>query len=159
MHAKPHIDSLWEDHVVTEFVAEGDLEMLCQQLTMSESSMFTPPPTKPAPSPFQLSLQIDRERAGNQPAQSKWDAKESKPFLFERQTSKSSSTPGSSSVWSDGGFLSGISSPWSSDFSGTLTSPSTGYYSDATTTPLTQESVDSSRNSSGLPNYLPSGLL
>ena len=158
MRAKPCIDRLWGGHVSTEFVPEGDLEMHCQQLTMSEPSVFAPPPKQVPPSSFHPTL-AEGER-------SRWDSQDMRAFSFERQASKAS-TPGSSSVWSDGGFLSGISSPWSSDFSGTLASPSTGYHSDilstssAATTPLTQDSIESSssRNSSVLPTFLPSGLL
>lgn len=158
IHAKPRIDSLCGGHVTTEFVPEGDVEMHCQQLTMSEPNVFAPSPKVVPPSSFHPTL-AEGER-------SRWDSQDTRSFSFERQPSKAS-TPGSSSVWSDGGFLSGISSPWSSDFSGTLASPSTGYHSDilssssVATTPLTQDSMESSnsRNSSVLPTFLPSGLL
>ncbi len=139
--AKSHINSLWSNKASTEVVPEGKMELLWQQ--MNE-------PPKPTPSRL-----VDNSRPDNgRPGYFKWeDQSQSKTLSHSRQVS----TPGGS-VWSDGGFLSGISSPWSSDFSGTLTSPSTGYQSDdIASTTVTPD--DRTQGHSVLSTFLPNGLL
>lgn len=137
--AKGHIDSLWAGKTSTEVVPDGKMETLWQQINE--------PPSKPAPSRLP-----DKSRPDNvRPIHFKWEDP-SKALSYSRQVS----TPGGS-VWSDGGFLSGISSPWSSDFSGTLTSPSTGYQSDDI--PSTTATPDErSQGHSVLSTFLPNGL-
>ena len=140
VQAKAQVDSLWGGHVTTEVVAEGEMETLWQQ-TMNE------PPKPNPPSSLHPSL-LDGGRFN------KWE-EQSKP-----QYNRQASTPGGSSVWSDGGFLSGISSPWSSDFSGTLTSPSTGYQSDdVPSVTATPDDRVTTQGTSAISPYLPNGLL
>ncbi len=139
LQAKSHIDGLWGGKTSTEVVADGEMEKLWQQINE---------PPKPRPPSSLLS-------DGARPGVFKWeDTKQAPPHSYSRQAS----TPGGSSVWSDGGFLSGISSPWSSEFSGTLASPSTGYQSDDIPSAMTTPD-DRSQGNSVLSPFLPNGLL
>lgn len=142
VQAKSRVDGLWRGHATTEVVPEGEMEALWQQ-TMNDYP-------KPNPPSSLHSSHTEGGRSGS----FKWE--DQSRTSFQRQAS----TPGGSSVWSDGGFLSGISSPWSSDFSGTLTSPSTGYQSDdAPSTLATSDDRSTSQGTSALSPYLPNGLL
>jgi len=136
--AKSHVDSLWSGQATTEVVPEGEMENVWQSIK------DTP---KPPNTLYPLS------ESGGRGNVFQWEEPQPKPVRYSRQAS----TPGGSSVWSDGGFLSGISSPWSSDFSGTLTSPSTGYQSDDIIP--TPEDTGSNTGPGTLSTYLPNGLL
>ncbi len=137
--AKGHIDAIWGGKTTTEVVPDGKMEAFWQQINE---------PPKPSSSRLPDSSRHDNSR----PGYFKWE-EPNKALPYSRRVS----TPGGS-VWSDGGFLSGISSPWSSDFSGTLTSPSTGYQSDDV--PSTTATPDErSQGHSMLSTYLPNGLL
>lgn len=80
----------------------------------------------------------------------------SNPPFVQQSTSSQTSTPGSSSLWNDGGFLSGLTSPWHNNFNTPTPSsnvdgmtPSSGMSTNPTM----------SGGSSTMSTFLPNGLL
>lgn len=105
--------------IMSQFASEGDIKELCEQFQMSHSAdrreerrgegqgwpshsssdTKLSHPTTMAPTSLPLSA-----------VAATWDNHTPSPAHFSRQQSSNVSTPGS--MWSDGGFLSGFSSPW-----------------------------------------------
>lgn len=135
-------------NVIVQFPSKSDVDLIIEQSReASPKSSFSESKNRStgAPPPPEDSSTAD------------WDCRDSNALSspFGRQSSDVT-TPGSS-LWSDSGFLSGLSSPWH----GSLTVPGTGIANSSTTSPqgnVGSEGGETSSNPSASP-FLPNGLL
>lgn len=147
--------------VSAQFASEANIKELCEQLQVginsehnqqrgwpsdarSESAVATTSGT------HKTSLTLSDVSGATTPAQ--WENHTPLSAPFSRQTSEVSN----SSMWSDGGFLSGFSSPWLS--SGPVSSTSMGMASPQDATTSTVSNFTLPGNSTGQ-SFLPGGLL
>ena len=163
--------------VMAQFASEGDIKELCEQFQLSHdaaavkreedrASAHTWPgrsssetklsqPTSATPTPSSLALSAV--------AAASWDNHTPSPAQFSRQQSSEVGTPGS--MWSEGGFLSGFSSPWLSTASAGSGSSSAGGTSGGPCSMTSPQENASSGMNANLPgncagqSFLPGGLL
>ena len=147
-------------NVIVQFASKADVDLIIEQSRMvSPRSRFhgSSSGTARLPPPEDLSSASPCTPFSTAVLASEWDTSDSNaPSSLGRQSSDAT-TPGSS-LWSDSGFLSGLSSPWH----GSLTVPGAAVTS-STTSPQTStgtegEQLHTSSNPSISP-FLPNGLL
>ena len=158
--------------VSAQFASESNIKEICEQLQINigteqqqENKGWSGAIEKSNPTSIQTSSSLTNSSAqweSDNPGGVPYPSTLDNPFT--RQTSEMSvaSTPGSSSMWSEGGFLSSFSSSWYNFSSGSgegsmnLTVPSR---SSSTASPPESSSGLGLQNANNVKSLLPDGLL
>lgn len=150
VNVKEHLDSNSDKlgvSIIVQFASTPDVDLIIER-SCEDSSWSVLSESRIASSGANLPCEDS--------STTDWDSSDSNaPSSFGQQSSNST-TPGSS-LWSDSGFLSGLSSPWH----GSLTVPGVSVVNSNTTSPqgnAGSEGVEICSNPSALP-FLPNDLL
>lgn len=157
--------------VSAEFISENDVKVICDSIVKESATRqehFPSTSWYSESTSDHVSTSLCGQEQSDSPIYSKEKDQENfpkwgsitshsgSPYVLQSSNSKPS-TPGSSSLWNDGGFLSGLSSPWHHDISSP--SPSSNVDSMTPAASMTTNPSVSGAGLSTMSTFLPNGLL